>query len=47
MINGLPDNLPTDDAIACAEMLVALKRAVPPAKWIESAAPAAIPEGLI
>lgn len=36
LINGLPDDLPVEDAVACAEMLVALGRAVPVSKWVDA-----------
>jgi|GEM_PF-2714257 len=36
LINGLPDGLPLEDALACAGMLVALGRAIPPWQWVTS-----------
>lgn len=46
LINGLPDDLPIDDAMACAGMLVGLGRAIPPNKWVESMAMAAAESAL-
>jgi hypothetical protein len=34
--NGITRDLPWEDAIGVAQMLVTLGRAVPPARWIES-----------
>jgi hypothetical protein len=35
---GITQDLPWEDAIGVAQMLVALGRAVPPSRWIESVA---------
>jgi hypothetical protein len=34
--NGITQDLPWEDAIGVAQMLVALGRAVAPSRWIES-----------
>jgi hypothetical protein len=34
--NGIAQDLPWEDAIGVAQMLVALGRAVAPSRWIES-----------
>lgn len=46
LINGLADDLPIGDAIACANMLVTLGRAVPPNKWVDSLVAAATESAL-
>ena len=35
MANGVRDDLPVEDAVACAAMLLATGRAVHPAKWVD------------
>ena len=35
LINGITGPLPYEDAVACATMLVVLKRAVPPNVWVD------------
>lgn len=37
-MNGITRDLPREDAIGIAEMLVTLGRAVPPSRWVDGIA---------
>ena len=45
-MNGITRDLPREDAIGIAEMLLSLGRAVPPARWIDDLADRAESEAI-